>query len=69
MGVAAWWGQQLATGAEPLSLDQAVARIAAVTAQDIQQLAQKLWRPEKLSLAYVGPVDSEKRLVDWLLGQ
>ena len=69
MGVAAWWGQQLATGAEPLSLDQAVARIAAVTAQDIQQLAQKLWRPEKLSLAYVGPVDSETRLVDWLLGQ
>ena len=69
MGVAAWWGQQLATGAEPLSLDQAVERIAAVTAPDIQQLARELWRPEKLSLAYVGPVDSEARLVDWLLSQ
>ncbi len=66
MGVAAWWGQQLATGAEPLSLDQALAQIDAVTPDDVQRLAQELWRPEKLSLAYVGPLDSEERLVNWL---
>ena len=65
-GVAAWWGQQLATGAEPLSLDQALAQIDAVTPADVQRLAQELWRPEKLSLAYVGPLDSEERLVNWL---
>jgi len=66
MGVAAWWGQQLATGADPLTLDQALAEIDAVTPEDIQQLAQALWRPEKLSLAYVGPLASEDDLVAWL---
>jgi len=69
MGVAAWWGQQLATGANPLSLEQVVAQIEAVTAADIQTMAQQLWQPQKLSLAYVGPVDSEASLVDWLLAQ
>jgi predicted Zn-dependent peptidase len=67
MGVAAWWGQQLATGATTLTLDQAQAQIDAVTPADVQRLAQELWRPEKLSLAYVGPLDSKERLVDWLL--
>ncbi len=69
MGVAAWWGQQLASGAEPLSLDEAVAHIEAVTAADIQEMARQLWQPQKLSLAYVGPIDSEQRLADWLLAQ
>jgi predicted Zn-dependent peptidase len=67
MGVAAWWGQPLATGAPTLTLDQALAQIDAVTPADVQRLAQELWRPEKLSLAYVGPLDSKERLVDWLL--
>ena len=64
--VAAWWGSQLAAGAEPLSLDQTLAEIDAVTPEDIQQLAQKLWRQDKLALGYVGPMDSEQRLIDWL---
>jgi len=68
MSVAAWWGRQLATGDEPLSLDQALERIEAVTVSDIQQLAQELWQPQKLSLAYVGPIEAKERLVDWLMG-
>jgi predicted Zn-dependent peptidase len=68
MGVAAWWGQQLATGAEPLMLDQALAQIDAVTPEDIQRLAQALWLPQKLSLAYVGTLENEELLVSWLEG-
>jgi predicted Zn-dependent peptidase len=69
MGVAAWWGQQLATGADPITLDQALEKIDAVTPEDIRQLARSLWLPEKLSLAYVGPLESDQALVDWLESQ
>ncbi len=69
MGVAAWWGQQLAAGGEMLTLDQALERIDVVTSKDIQTLAQKLWRAEKLSLAFVGPLDSKTPLIDWLQQQ
>ena len=67
MAVASWWGRQLAIGEEPLTLDQVLARMNAVTTADIQRLARTLWRPEQLTLAYVGPLDSEQRLIDWLM--
>jgi len=38
-----------------------------VTVEDIQRLAQAVWRPQHLTLAYVGPLDSEEKLVDWLM--
>ncbi len=69
VSVAAWWGMQLAAGAEPMSLDETLAEIEAVTPEDVQRLAQELWRKEKLALGYVGPLDSEDRLVAWLKGQ
>ena len=67
--VAAWWGRQLAVGMEPLTLDQVLAEIEAVCAEDIQRLAQELWQPQSLTLAYVGPLESENQLVDWLMGE
>ena len=69
MGVAAWWGQQLAAGGEMLTLDQALVQIDAVTPADIQAMAQQLWRAKKLSLAFVGSLDSETPLIDWLQQQ
>jgi len=67
--VAAWWGGQLIYGRiPPLTLDQALAEIDAVQPEDIQRLAQQLWRPERLALAYVGPLESEQRLAEWLSG-
>ena len=65
--VAAWWGRQVAVEIEPLSLDQVLDRLEAVTVEDIQRLAQAVWRPQHLTLAYVGPLDSEEKLVDWLM--
>jgi len=64
--VAAWWGWQAATGTEPWTLDQTLAAIDAVTAADVQRLAQQIWRPQALTLAYVGPRPNEKKLTKWL---
>ena len=66
VSVAAWWGMQLAAGAEPMSLDETLAAIDAVTPEDVQRLALQLWQREKLALGYVGPLDSEDRLIAWL---
>ncbi len=57
--VAAWFGQQEILGPEVLTLDEAIARIEAATAEDIQRLAQKLFLQEKLNLAVVGPFKDE----------
>ncbi len=65
--VASWWGRQVASGTEPLTLDQVLASIDTVESGDVQRLAKQLWRSENLTLAYVGPLDSEQQLVDWLL--
>ncbi len=64
--VAAWWGLQLATGMEPLSLDEVLARIDMITPEDVQQLAQALWQSSRLAMGYVGPLDSEDTLIAWL---
>lgn len=64
--VASWWGRQMATQSEMQTLDQVLAGIDAVTAADVQRLAQELWQMQKLTLAYVGPLDDEQALVDWL---
>jgi predicted Zn-dependent peptidase len=66
VSVAAWWGMQLAAGAEPLSLDETLAEIDAVTPEDVQQLARELWQKDRLALGYVGPLDSEEQLIAWL---
>ncbi len=65
--VAAWWGRQVANGVTPLTLDQVLQRLESVTPVEIQRMAQSIWHPQHLTLAYVGPLDSEERLVDWLM--
>ncbi|MCO6449567.1 MAG: insulinase family protein [Caldilineales bacterium] len=68
--VASWWGRQLANGWEtPLTLDEVLGHIDAVAVADVRRLARELWRPDRLALAYVGPLDSEQRLTDWLAAQ
>jgi predicted Zn-dependent peptidase len=39
---------------ELLSLDEIIARIDAVTADDVQRLADEFWRPERMSAAAIG---------------
>jgi predicted Zn-dependent peptidase len=64
--VASWWGRQLATGSPMQTLDQVLNAIDAVTAADVQRLAQELWQPQHLTLAYVGPLADETSLTHWL---
>lgn len=53
--VAAWMGgQEIVTG-EPLELDEVMARLDVVTAEEIQRLANELFRTEALRLAIIGP--------------
>jgi predicted Zn-dependent peptidase len=56
--VAAWMGgQEIVTG-EPLELDEVMARLDAVQASEIQQLASELFSAESLRLAVIGPQKS-----------
>jgi predicted Zn-dependent peptidase len=48
-------GSELLAGAPLLSLDEAVARIDAVTVDDATALVEELWAPERLSAAGIGP--------------
>jgi predicted Zn-dependent peptidase len=43
------------TGTELLTVDEAVERIEAVTADDVGELARTHWRPDGLSAAAIGP--------------
>ncbi|MCC7024411.1 MAG: insulinase family protein, partial [Thermomicrobiales bacterium] len=53
--VAAWIGSQEATYGEIKTPEEVMAKIEAVTAEEVQELAQELFRPERLSLALIGP--------------
>ncbi len=57
--VAGWLGGQELISGQILTVDEAVAALEAVTAADIQRVAQELFRPEKLNLAVVGPFKKE----------
>jgi predicted Zn-dependent peptidase len=48
-------GSEILAGAPLLSLDEVVARIDAVTHDDIAALVSELWAPERLSAAGIGP--------------
>jgi predicted Zn-dependent peptidase len=58
--VAAWIGSQEATYGEIKTPEEVMEKIEAVTAQDVQELAQELFRPDRLSLALIGPYDDPK---------
>jgi predicted Zn-dependent peptidase len=53
--IAAWIGSQEATYGEIKTPEEVMEKIEAVTAQDVQELARELFRPERLSLALIGP--------------
>jgi predicted Zn-dependent peptidase len=53
--VAGWYGGQEILVREVLELDEVLAKLDAVTAEDIQQLARELFREEWLRLAVIGP--------------
>jgi predicted Zn-dependent peptidase len=52
-------GSEVLAGAPLLSLDEVVARIDAVTLEDLATLASELWAPERLSSAGIGPDDAQ----------
>ena len=58
--VAAWCGRQEALSPEVLTVDEVIEAIEAVTAADIQQVAQGLFLEERLNLAVVGPFEDEE---------
>jgi predicted Zn-dependent peptidase len=53
--VASWVGSQEATYGEIRSPEEVMERIEAVTIEDVQELAQEIFREDRLSLALVGP--------------
>jgi predicted Zn-dependent peptidase len=48
-------GSELLAGAPLLSLDEVVEGIEAVSLEDLRQLSDELWAPERLSVAGIGP--------------
>jgi len=55
--VAAWLGGQELLLGEVLTVDQVVATIDAIQADDVLRVAQRVFNPRKLNLAVVGPVE------------
>jgi len=59
--LAAWYGiQELRQEEEILTPEQAVAKMDAVTRDDVQRLAGQLFQPENLNLAVIGPYEDEE---------
>ncbi|HEY2004868.1 MAG TPA: pitrilysin family protein [Solirubrobacteraceae bacterium] len=52
-------GSEILAGAPVMPIDEVVARIEAVTHQDLVELTEELWTPERLSAAGIGP-DEER---------
>ena len=64
--VAGWMGgQEILTG-EIFTIDEVMAIIDAITAEELQKLAEELLVGEKLRLAVVGPISPEEPLEDLL---
>jgi len=59
--VAAWFGRQEVLSPEVLTVDEVIEAIEAVTAAEVQQVAQNLFLGERLNLAVVGPFEEENR--------
>jgi predicted Zn-dependent peptidase len=60
--VAAWYGRQALLLKEMLNLDDVLAAYDALTAQDVQRLAQTLFSGEQLYMAAVGPFGDGDKL-------
>ena len=64
--VAGWVGGQEVLSERILSLDQIISIIDAITADELEQLAQELMVGSQLRLAVVGPVASDEPLEELL---
>ncbi|MBO9351182.1 MAG: insulinase family protein [Thermomicrobium sp.] len=61
--VASWIGGQELVFGEVLTPEEVIARIRAVTSEEIQALAQELFQPERFALAVIGPFADVEPLV------
>jgi predicted Zn-dependent peptidase len=59
-------GSEILAGAPVMPIDEVVARIDAVTHQDLVELTEELWTPERLSAAGIGP--DEQRFQEAIKG-
>jgi predicted Zn-dependent peptidase len=58
--VASWIGRQESLEDRVLSVDEVLQKVDAVTTADIQRVAQRLIRHDKLNLAVIGPFDEHQ---------
>ncbi|HUV73202.1 MAG TPA: pitrilysin family protein [Anaerolineae bacterium] len=58
--VASWIGRQESLEDRVLSVDEVLQKVDAVTTADIQRVAQRLIRQEKLNLAVIGPLEERQ---------
>ena len=68
LNVALWFGSQEILFSEVLTHEEVIEAIEAITAADIQRVAQTLFREEKLNLAVVGPFNGQesfRELLTW----
>lgn len=61
--VASWIGGQELVFGEVLTPEEVIARIRAVTSEEIQALAQELFHPDRFALAVIGPFDDPEPLL------
>ncbi|MQF48362.1 insulinase family protein [SAR202 cluster bacterium AC-647-N09_OGT_505m] len=64
--VAAWMGAQEILNDQLLTVEQVLARVDAITTEDVQSVANRLLVTEKLSIAIVGPFRSDKQFRECL---
>jgi predicted Zn-dependent peptidase len=60
--VAGWLGGQETITGEVLTVDQVLASVDAINAEDVRNLARRLFTTEQLRLAVVGPVAADESL-------
>ncbi len=65
ISLAQWYGTSALLGQQE-SFEEAKQLVEAVTASDIQKLAQRLFAKELLTLAVIGPYDSDQQFRDFL---
>jgi predicted Zn-dependent peptidase len=61
--IASWLGAQEVLLERIYTVEEVIERVDAVRAEDLQTLAKRLFVPEKLCLAVIGPYRSEDRFL------
>jgi len=64
--LASFYGNQELFENKILTLDEKLAKIEAVTVEDVQRVAKDIFRPEKLNLALIGPFKDKKKFQNLL---